>query len=568
MLPEKRQRNINVNYTGRANVAAVDVEDNDRDDEEMELDGAAESDQEAAPETYIDAVRDERWVQSMKDEVKALQNRGVWRVVRTPQGGGVRLIKSKYVYRVKKDWTGNVVKRKSRLVVQGFSQREGVDYDETYAPVAKVTTFRLMLALSKVLDLKIHQLDVDSAFLYADLDEDVFVKPPPGMTMKQGYCLKLLKSLYGLKQAPRNWNKNIVDHIKSIGFTQSVLDNCLFVKTVGEETYLISLYVDDILIAGSDPSKIEEIKAEFTARYEMKDLGELNHYLGMKITRTAEYIQLDQHRYTLDILKKYDYLLSEFETKNYATPMEKDLKLRKFEAASMSVSQREYVERFPYQNIVGALLYLSINTRPDISYAVGVLARFSKNPNFRACKALLRVLVYLRGTAERGIRFTGDDLNVHAYSDADWAGDLDSRRSTTGYVVYAAGGPIAWQSKLQTTIAVSTMEAEYMAAFGAIQELIWTKGVMDELGFEVVGPMILHMDSKSAMALAKNPTHHKRSKHIDIKYHWLREHIYENGTVDLEHCATGDMVADVMTKALDGPLHNKHAVNATGFGDA
>ena len=158
-------------------------------------------------------------------------------------------------------------------------------------------------------------------------------------------------------------------------------------------------------------------------------------------------------------------------------------------------------------------------------------------------------------------------MNVYAYSDADWAGDLDSRRSTTGYVVYAAGGPIAWQSKLQTTIAVSTMEAEYMAAFGAIQELIWTKGVLSELEFDYVGPMILHMDSKSAMALAKNPTHHKRSKHIDIKYHWLREHTYENGTVELVHCATGDMVADVMTKALDGPLHEKHAVNATGFGD-
>jgi hypothetical protein len=188
--------------------------------------------------------------------------------------------------------------------------------------------------------------------------------------------------------------------------------------------------------------------------------------------------------------------------------MEKDLKLRKSEAESMSDSQREYVERFPYQNIVIALLYLSINTRPDISYAVGVLARFDKNPNYRACKALLRVLIYLRGTAERGIRYTGDDLRVYAYSDADWAGDLDSRRSTTGYVVYAAGGPIAWQSKLQTTIAVSTMEAEYMAAFGAIQELIWTKGVLDELGFIDVGPTILHMDSMSAIALAKNPTHH------------------------------------------------------------
>ena len=247
------------------------------------------------------------------------------------------------------------------------------------------------------------------------------MKPPPGMDLRSSYCLKLLKSLYGLKQAPRNWNKNIVDHIKSIGFTQSVLDNCLFVKTVGEETYLISLYVDDILIAGSDPSKIADIKSEFTSRYEMKDLVELNYYLGMKVTRTTDYIRLDQTRYTMDILAKYDHLLQEYKNKNYATPMEQDRKLRKSEADSMSDHQTDYVERFPYQNIVGALLYLSINTRPDISYSVGVLARFSKNPNYRACKALLRVLVYLRGTSETGIRYTGTDLCVYAYSDADWA---------------------------------------------------------------------------------------------------------------------------------------------------
>ena len=172
----------------------------------------------------------------------------------------------------------------------------------------------------------------------------------------------------------------------------------------------------------------------------------------------------------------------------------------------------------------------------------------------------------MRGTADRGIKFSGTDLNLSGYSDADWAGDLDSRRSTTGYAIYAAGGPIAWQSKLQTTVAVSTMEAEYMAAFGAIQELIWTKGVISEMGFNYVDPMTLFMDSKSAMALAKNPTHHKRSKHIDIKYHWLREHTYENGTVELEHCITEDMVADVMTKALAFELHDKHANNINGNG--
>jgi len=331
--------------------------------------------------------------------------------------------------------------------------------------------------------------------------------------------------------------------------------------------YLISLYVDDILVAGSNREEVENIKRQFTKRYEMKDLGELNYYLGMKVTRTQASIKLDQSGYVRDILEKYGYLLAGKEGKIVNTPMERDLKLRRLESLSMTTNQRAYVKSFPYQNIVGALLYLALNTRPDISYAVGVLARFNTNPIFRACKALIRVLLYLKATPTVGIKFSGTDLNLFAFSDADWAGDLDSRRSTTGYVVYAAGGPIAWQSKLQTTVAVSTMEAEYMAAFGAIQELIWLKGVLREIGIHLVDPITLHMDAKSAIALAKNPMHHKRSKHIDIKYHWLREHTYEDGTIHLEHCITEDMVADLMTKALAFDLHSKHGKNITGNGD-
>ena len=520
---------------------------------------------ELAPETYDQAAKDSDWRASMLSEIRALRNRGCWRVVPTPQG--VRLIKSKYVYKLKKDWLGKVVKRKSRLVVQGFLQREGIDYGETYAPVAKAATFRLMLALTKAKKLHLHQLDVDSAFPYADLKEDVYMTPPPGMNVDEGYCLKLLKSLYGLKQAPRNWHKLVVDHIKSMGFKQCVLDNCLFVKHIGSEMYLISLYVDDILIAGTDLQEVKRIKQQFTEHFEMKDMGELNYYLGMKITRTSDFIKLDQAGYVREILEKYKHLLRGLGEKRVNTPMERDLKLRKSEKDTMTPSQSDYVSKFPYQNLVGALLYLAINTRPDISYAVGVLARFNTNPNFRACKALIRVLMYLRGTPDVGIQFTGKSLDIFGYSDADWAGDLDSRRSTTGYVVYAAGGPIAWQSRLQTTVAVSTMEAEYMAAFGAIQELIWIKGVLSEIGIQLVDPITLRMDAKSAIALAKNPMHHKRSKHIDIKYHWLREHTYESGAINLEHCSTEDMVADMMTKALGFDQHAGHAKNSTGYGN-
>jgi hypothetical protein len=277
------------------------------------------------------------------------------------------------------------------------------------------------------------------------------------------------------------------------------------VKHVNNEIYLISLYVDDILVAGSNLKEVERIKRQFTVRYEMKDLGELNFYLGMKISRTDDFIKLDQTGYIRDILKKYDYLLQGHDGRTYNTPMERDLKLRKHERQFMTTKQQAYVSKFPYQNIVGALLYLALNTRPDISYAVGVLARFNSYPTYRSCKAIIRLLLYLRHTQTRGIQFRGDELNLFGYSDADWAGDLDTRRSTTGYVIYAAGGPIAWQSKLQTTVAVSTMEAEYMAAFGAIQELIWLKGVLRELGILIVDPIKLNMDAKSAIAFSEEP---------------------------------------------------------------
>ena len=446
----------------------------------------------------------------------------------------------------------------------GYQQVEGVDFEETFALVAKPTTFRTMLALAQVYKLLIHQLDVDSAFLYAPLDEEVFMKPPPDMKVPPGHCLRLLKSLYGLKQAPRNWHLHFVKFIKSLGFVQSVLDNCLFTMQKDGEMFLITLYVDDILICASSTELLTELKSAFTQNFEMKDLGEVSQYLGMKITREHDTIRVDQTQYTKDILKRFDKLIRENGNRKYDTPMERDLKLTKTEGKDMTLKEAEYAMKFPYQNIVGALLYLSINTRSDIAYAVGVLSRFCKTPNYRACKALIRVLIYLRGTLNVGITFSGSKLDLHAFSDADWAGDLDSRRSTTGYVLYAAGGPISWQSKLQCTVAASTMEAEYMAAFHAIQECVWVKGVLGEIGL-FIDPITLYMDSKSAICLAKNPLYHKRSKHIDIKFHWIREKVLgDNAIVHLEHIGTDRMDADIFTKALEYPIFIGHAIRVTG----
>ena len=334
---------------------------------------------------------------------------------------------------------------------------------------------------------------------------------------------------------------------------------------VNDETYLLSLYVDDIIIAGTKLENVEILKLKFTEVFDIKDLGEINHYLGMKITRSQGGIKIDQTTYANDVVKRFERYLTSNLDKKYNTPMEREFKITKNDFNEMTEAQRKYAGKFPYQNVIGALLYLAINTRPDLSYPVGVLARHCVSTSFKACQAVVRVLTYLRCTPQIGIEYSGDKLNLHAFSDSDWAGDLDSRKSTTGYVLLAAGGPIAWSSKLQPTIAASSMEAEYMAAFNAIQECVRVKGVMDEIGFDLDGPITLLMDSKSAICLANNPMYHKRSKHIDIKYHWIREKVGEDGVVQLIHVGTNDMVADILTKPLSAEPFEKHVGNITGM---
>ena len=516
-----------------------------------------EEEREEEPASFAEANQSEKWRISMDDERRALRKRGCWRVVDTPQG--VSVIKCKYVYRIKRDFSGRIRKRKSRLVIQGFRQEEGRDYNETFAPVAKANTFRFMMALAQVLKLDVHQLDVDSAFLYADVKEDIYMSPPPDMKLPIGKSLKLLKNLYGLKQAPRNWYKNIEEFVKSLGFKQTVSDNCLFVRKTTTEITLLSLYVDDILIASNQPEQIAELKRQFTSRYEMKDLGEVNNYLGMRVSRTAEGIKIDQEAYADDILRRFESLLQGAQNKSYNTPMERDLKLSKKDFSEMTSDQIELVRDFPYQSVIGALLYLSIHTRPDLAYVVNYLSRFNHQPTFKACKALIRVLLYLRGTKNKGLLFDGDDLNLTCLSDSDWAGDVDTRKSTSGYVLFGAGAPIAWMSKLQPVIAVSSMEAEYIAAFYAMQEIIWIKGLMSEIGFNYSDPIVLLIDNQSAIKLATNPVYHKRSKHIDIKYHWIREKVAIKDLVKIKYVKSADNTADIMTKALLSELHDKHS---------
>ena len=368
------------------------------------------------------------------------------------------------------------------------------------------------------------------------------------MTGVDGNVLKLKKALYGHKQAPLQFNEHINECINGLGFKRCVGDPCLYVKRQNQDITLLVLYVDDIVIAGSNLSYIQQIKDEFSQQFKMKDLGELKNYLGMQVERDGnKSIKIHQAEYARKTVQKYQRYLKISRRHKSVVPMSRDMKLTRTE--DMTETQEEFVSKFPYQEVLGSLLYLAVHTRPDIAYAVNACARFSSRPTYTACRVLIRVLEYISNTYDVGITYRGHAMDLHGYSDSDWAGDLDTRRSTTGYLAFMAGGPIAWQSRLQTTVAVSSMEAEYMAAFAMVQEICWLRGVMFELGFELNEPTKVYMDSRSAIDLANNPVHHKRSKHISIKYHWLRQKT-KRSVVTLQYVPSSIQLADVMTKAL------------------
>lgn len=330
---------------------------------------------------------------------------------------------------------------------------------------------------------------------------------------------------------------------------------------------MILVYVDDIIVLSDDENHTAEVIDKFKTQYSMQDLGDLQHYLGLTIERRDDgTMKLHQTAYAKDVVSRFSHLLSDRKRRSRTdTPLPPGFKLSKQPEVPETTKQKAYAQEFPYQSVIGALMYLAVHTRPDLSYTVNLLSRFNSRPTYAACQATLHTLVYLEKTVDQGIIFpnTIDSDPLKVYSDADWAGDLDTSRSTTGYVVYLWGAPIAWQSRLQPTVATSTMEAEYMAAYAAIQEIVWIRGVMTELGlkgFELssrASPTILNMDSKSAIDLAQNPINHKRSKHIRIKYHWIREQV-GGKVVKLNHVPTADMRADMMTKSLPEKLHRQH----------
>ena len=494
------------------------------------------------------------WHRAMDSEMDSIDKAGTWVLVQAPPGRSV--IGCKWVYKTKRGADGSVVKFKARLVAKGFLQRYGVDYEETYAPVARYPSVRAIVALAAHHDWELHQMDVRSAYLHGELEEDIYMQQPEGYAVagKEQLVCKLSKALYGLKQAGRTWHTKIDVVLQRQRFTALDADHCVYVREQDACVTLIALYVDDLLIACSQPAHLTLVKQGLTAQFEMEDLGEASFLLGIDIRRdrARRSIAIGQSAYVTALLERHGMS----DCKPCSTPTAKDFiaTVAKQSAADNAAAKASDTDIRDYQAVIGGLMFAMICTRPDIAYAVNSLAQFASNPLPVHIQALKRVLRYLRGSIHRRIIYTGTDApdaqpELVGYSDASWGGGAGCR-SVTGYAFMLAGGVISWQSARQKTVALSTVEAEYMATAAAVKEAIWWRSFFGGLGHDTSRSTLLHSDSQGSIALAHNPDHHARTKHIDIRYHFIRQHVADK-TIALSFVGTQAMAADIFTKPLE-----------------
>ena len=507
------------------------------------------------PLTYSEAMNGKeshKWKQATDDEMQSLHENKTWTLVDLPPGR--KAIGSKWVFKIKRNADGSVERYKARLVAKGYDQKEGIDYNETFAPVVNGKSIRVVFTLAAMNDCEIDHLDVKTAFLNADIKEEVYMEQPEGYKEKgkQHMVCRLNKTIYGVKQAPNEWNNEINGSIVSLGFSRCVSDTCVYVRrSKTGKSMIILLFVDDLVpvYAGDDKMEWTAVKQQLMNRYKMTDKGPIRMLLGMKVERDRmkKTITLTQEAYVNKMLKVFGME----QCKPIATPMDKN-KLTKQDCPQTQEEQNE-MRDIPYKELVGSLLYASVTTRPDIAYAVNQVSRFMSNPGMKHWQACKRILRYLKGATKTGLVLNGADRSqplLSAYSDADWAGDVDDRKSTTGTVMMMNGSVVSWMSKKQTTVALSTAEAEYMALGATIQEIRWIRNLLGELGVSAKEPTTVWCDNQAAIAISKNDVNHNRTKHIDIKHHFVRDAV-KTEQVKIEWISTSEQVADVLTKALD-----------------
>ena len=497
------------------------------------------------PQTVTEALNcpeKEQWEAAMQKEMDSIYSNNVWDLVEQPENR--KPIGSKWVFKKKTKADGSIERYKARLVAQGFSQKPGLDYDETFSPVIRFESFRNLVAVAVQKGLKLHQLDITAAFLNGHLEDEVFMRQPEGFVVegKEHLVCRLKQSLYGLKQSPRCWNSTLDAHLKDMGYVQSTNDPCIYTLSEGELS-IIGVYVDDFVVTGESSERIEQVKAALAQKFDVKDLGELHYFLGVQVIQNHKKgtVWIGQPTFTESVLQKYGMN----EAKPIKTPVNVNSKLLN------ATEESELVDQSLYQSAVGSLLYLATRTRPDIAFAVNNVARFCSKPTKQHWMAVKRIFRYLRGTTCFGLLYSeGAETDaLIGYSDADWGSDCNDCRSTTGYLFQIGGTAVTWKSQKQSCVALSTAEAEYMALSSTAQEAVWMRELNSDLGNQQSQPTLIFEDNQSAISMAKNPQFHGRSKHINIKYHFIREQVSDD-KIRLKYCPTEDMLADLFTKGI------------------
>lgn len=504
------------------------------------------------PTTYTEiSGRDDEllWRNAVKEELSSLIENKTWDLVSLPPNK--RPINCKWVFTIKDNSDGGIDRYKARLVVKGCSQRPGVDFQETYAPVARLTTVRAFLSLVSYHNMHLNQLDVKNAFLNGDLHEEIYMWPPEGLNVKDGTRVcRLRKALYGLKQAPMEWNNKFDQCAKDLGFQRCQSEQCVYKRTTNNVYLYLLLYVDDFLIACDNPKVLAEVKAEFMKTFKMRDLGDASYFLGIKITRTEAGMFSSQENYINKLAEKF--AKGDVNSK-VKTPME--VKPPRDEPNASTILGRE-----PYRELIGSLMFACMATRPDICAAVNHFSQYQTKASANHWKGLCRILRYLKSTAKWGLWFKSNWYNPLAlYVDADHANAPD-RRSVSGFVVKMYGNTVAWATRKQTSVATSTTEAEYIALATGVKEILWLRQLFRELEVEGIDQSIPVFEDNKGCINALDKWDSKRLKHVDIKYNFVKE-LHQNKTITVEYLCSNDQVADIMTKGLETLSFMRHREN-------
>ncbi|GKC65385.1 putative ribonuclease H-like domain-containing protein, partial [Tanacetum coccineum] len=477
------------------------------------------------PTKIAQALNDESWVEAMQEELLQFKIQKVWTLVDLPYGK--KAIGTKWVYRNKKDERGIVVRNRARVVAQGYKQEEGIDYDEVIAPVARIEAIRLFFAYASFMNFLVYQMDVKSAFLYGTIEEEVYVSQPLGFMDPEfpEKVYKVEKALYGLHQAPRAWYETLSTYLLDNGFYRGQIDKTLFIKRVKGDILLVQVYVDDIIFGSTKKSLCTNFEQIMHKRFQMSSMGELTFFLGLQVKQKEDGIFISQDKYVGEILKKFGFS----SIRTASTPMETNKALTKDEDG-------EDVDIHLYRSMIGSLMYLT-SSRPDIMFSVCACSRFQVQPKVSHLNAV-------------GLWYPKDSpFILEAFLDSDYAGASLDRKSTTGGCQFLGSRLISWQCKKQTVVANSTTEAEYIAASHCCGQVLWIQNQMLDYGYNFMQTKI-HVDNESAICVVKNPVYHSKTKHIEIRHHFIRDS-YEKKLIEMVKIHTDYNVADLLTKAFD-----------------